>query len=417
MRIMKKILFILSVLLQTSLFAAENQPEFLFKLNYGDMVDIKKDLKNGNYDIKQAYRRLIEQADSILPLIPHMVTVGDMPPTGDLHDFFTIGKYAHPNPGTSDGLPYIRKDGIVNPEAFTDRYDLQRYEETCSRICTLALAWFYSEDEKYAAKAAEFLQVWFINPETRMNPNFECAAAQPGKYNGMAIGIIFGSRLVDFLDHIQLLTLSGSWTETDNNNLKLWFNDYLTWMLTSDFGVIESRAVDNNHGTWYAAQVAASAIYNNKIELAKSMIERGKMLLSMQVAKNNAKYPDGALPKEVGRNQSFLYSLYGLQGFCALAGCGKAINYDLWNYKTEKGQSMKLAFDFISPYLLEEKLWEYGTLKGVKEQIPNSLSMLRQAVKEFKTENLLKAQNHVYKYAKKNPYCLLESKNYSNTRH
>jgi len=413
---MKKFLFILPFFLLTSLYATEKKPAMLFNLNYEDMIDIKKDLKCVSCDKKNAYAQVINDADSILKLVPHKVTDGDMPPTGNVHDFFTIGKYAHPNPDTADGLPYIRKDGIVNPEAFTDRYDLKRYEETTSRVCTLALAWFYSEDEKYAAKAAELLHVWFINPETRMNPNFECAAAQPGKYNGMAIGIIFGSRLVDFLDHIQLLTLSDSWTETDNNNLKSWFNDYQTWLLTSDFGVIESRANDNTHGTWYAAQVAAAAIYNNKIELAKSMIDKGKMLLSIQVAKSNAQYPDGALPKEIGRSQSFLYSLYGLQGFCALAGCGKAINYDLWNYETENGQSIKLAFDFITPYLLEKKSWKHDTLKGVKEQIPNSLSMLRQAAKEFRTKNLLKAQNHVYKYARKNPYYLLESENYSNCK-
>src|SRR5690606_8252225 len=237
------------------------EPTMFFNLDYRDMLAIKKDLKTDQDKIKKAYSHLMMQADSIWSQIPQKVIDGDLPPTGDPHDFFTIGKYAHPNPETPDGLPYIRKDGMVNPEAFTDRYDLGRFEQTTNRVCSLALAWFYSDDEKYAAKAAEFLRVWFINPETRMNPNFECAAALPGVYNGMAIGIIFGARLVNFLDHVQLLTLSESWTETDNNNLKKWFDEYLIWLMTSDFGVIESRADDNNHGTWYAAQVAAAAIY------------------------------------------------------------------------------------------------------------------------------------------------------------
>lgn len=398
---------ILFVSIAFNLAAQKQEPVMLFNLDYQDMQNIKENLKKGRLEIKNAYSQIIIKADSILQLAPHKVTDGDIPPTGDVHDFFTIGKYAHPNPGMSDSLPYIRKDGIINPEAFTDRYDLNRYEQTTGRVCTLALAWFYSDDEKYAAKAAELLRVWFINPETRMNPNFQCAAAQPGKYDGMAIGIIFGARLIDFLDHVQLLTLSESWTAGDDKRLKNWFNEYLIWLLTSDFGVIESRADNNNHGTWYAAQVAAAAIYNNKIELAKSMIDKGRMQLSIQLAKNSARYPDGALPKEIGRSQSFLYSLYGLQGFCALAGCGKALKYDLWYYETENGQSLRLAFDFIAPYLLEEKTWEYDTLKGVKEQIPSSLQLLSQAAKAFQTKELLKAQEHVYKYVKNDPYKLL----------
>lgn len=416
---MKKISFLLSVFLIVSSFGCygcgENvqRPTMVFNLDYDDMLSLRKELKEGKAEIRNAYSQIIVMADSILKLSPHKVTDGNIPPTGDPHDFFTIGKYAFPNPDTPDGMPYKRKDGMVNPESQGDKYDLGRYQETIQRINVLSLAWFYSEDEKYAKKASAFLEVWFLNPETRMNPNFQCAAALPGTYNGMAIGIIFSVVLIDFLDHIQLLTLSDSWTTANNDSLKGWFKDYNNWLLTSKFGIEESKAI-NNHGSWYSAQVAAFAIYYGDIELAKQMIDKGKVQIAELIVVNQEGYIDGSMPHELKRNQSFLYSLYGLESFCALAGCGKAINYDLWSFETKEGQGLKLAFDFITPFLLEKKIWTHESLRDPKELMGSSLLMLRQGAKAFRTAELVAAQNHILSlYVKEDHAKYLVSKNFS----
>src|SRR4051812_27315839 len=45
-----------------------------------------------------------------------------VPPSGDKRDYMSLGPYWWPNPETSDGLPYVRRDGMVNPESLqTDR--------------------------------------------------------------------------------------------------------------------------------------------------------------------------------------------------------------------------------------------------------------------------------------------------------
>ena len=387
-------------------------PTLLFNLDYDDMLSIKQELKTDTFQLRLSYLQLIVKADSILLQAPQQVTDGDIPPTGDVHDFFAIGKYAFPNSDTADGLPYIRKDGITNPDARGDRYDLARWEQTTENINTLALAWFYSDNEQYASKASELLKVWFINKETRMNPNFECAAALPGVYNGMPIGIIFGARLVNFLDHVQLLSLSKSWTDTNNEALKKWFAEYTDWLLHSDFGIKESQAGDN-HGTWYLAQVTAAAIYTDNIALAKQMIDKGKEQMAKQIAINRDGYPDGSLPREINRNQSFLYSMFGLEGFCALAGCGNAIDYDLWHYETEEGQSLKMAFKFLVPYLLEQVPWQYESLKSPQEQMYRPVNIVRQAAKMFQTDDLIELQEHLQQYVADRPVLRLESKDYS----
>lgn len=410
----KKQLFIFSLvcIFNACGYISEAQPTMLFNLDFNDMLAIKKDLGNKNSEFAHAYSQLIQQADSILKLSPNKVTDGIMPPSGDLHDLFTIGKYAFPNPQKPDGLPYIRRDGIVNEEAFGEKYDLGRYQETVGRVNILSLAWFYSDDEKYAGQATTLLRVWFINPETRMNPHFECAAALPGVYNGMAIGIIFGVQLINLIDHVLLLTLSDSWTEADNEALKSWFNEYAEWLLTSKFGIEEGRA-KNNHGSWYSAQVAAAAVYNGNVELARQMIDKGKEQIAELIEMNSDIYPDGAMPHELKRNQSFLYSLYGLESFCALAGCGKAIDYDLWHFETKDGRGIKVAFEFLVPYLLEKRVWPYESLKPIKELMPNALHMVRQAAKAYQTKDLIEVQKHLEQYIENDPSKKLESKSYS----
>ena len=49
-----------------------------------------------------------------------------VPASGDKHDYLSLAPYWWPNPQTSDGLPYIRIDGEVNPETRGVHTDFQR---------------------------------------------------------------------------------------------------------------------------------------------------------------------------------------------------------------------------------------------------------------------------------------------------
>ncbi len=388
----------------------KEKPSFSFNLDYEELSSIRQDLKAGKTpEIKKAYDILITKANTALKEKNYQVIDGDVPPTGDIHDFFTIGKQSWKNPNTKDGMPYIRKDGKTNPESEGDNYDMKRFNKTVYRVNILSLAWFYSQDEKYAKAAAEQLRVWFINPETRMNPNFNCAAALPGVYDGMPIGIIFGAQMVNMIDHIQLLTLSKSWIKEDNDSLKKWFDDYACWLLTSDFGTIEGRAT-NNHGSWYSAQVAASAIYCGKLELAKNTIEIAKKQLIQQVAGKDTVYmsgskqiqcPRGSMPREMYRADAFSYSRYGLQAFVSLAGCAKAIGENLWNYQASDGRGLKIAFEFITPYFIGEKDWKWTTLSNKKDIGVGALSIVREAAQAYQTKELKDAVKYLSSIAEK----------------
>ena len=75
------------------------------------------------------------------------------PPSGDKHDYMSMGTYWWPNPNTANGLPYIRRDGERNPEIekIPDHQNLGRVGRD-SRL--LALAFYVAGNEAYAARAA-----------------------------------------------------------------------------------------------------------------------------------------------------------------------------------------------------------------------------------------------------------------------
>src|SRR5437762_13988851 len=67
-------------------------------------------------DFKPALEQLRAEAEKALQFTP--VSVMDkklVPDSGDKHDYMSIAPYFWPDPSKPDGLPYIRRDGEVNP--------------------------------------------------------------------------------------------------------------------------------------------------------------------------------------------------------------------------------------------------------------------------------------------------------------
>lgn len=146
-----------------------------------------ENLNNAVKTPTEASKLIVKEADKMLTKsITAVVDKKTTPPSGDKHDYLSQGRYWWPNPKTADGLPYIRKDGVVNPEI--EDFDRGALSAMTRSVAVLSLAYKLTSENKYAEKAVQNLRIWFMNKKTKMNPNMNYGQTIPGKYEGKGRG-------------------------------------------------------------------------------------------------------------------------------------------------------------------------------------------------------------------------------------
>jgi hypothetical protein len=286
------------------------------------------------------------------------------PPSGDKHDYMSLAPYFWPNPNTRDHLPYVRHDGLHNPEA-REVKDHEHLFQMAADTHALALAYFFTRDESYARRAALLLHVWFLNPATRMNPTLKYAQAVLGVNEGRGIGILDARNFADVVDALALLQGSSAWTAADEAAMHAWFAAYFDWLTTSANGRAES-AQKNNHGSWYDVQTEAIALYLGKIQFARELAETAKTRrIALQIQS------DGQQPLEQARTKSFGYCVFNLDALTRLAVLSRNVDVNLWSYTAPNGGSIRVALDYLLPYATGQKKWTGENIVGME---PDSLS-------------------------------------------
>ena len=319
---------------------------------------VRDRIRAGDKTFTAALNALERDAKDDLKAGPFSVMTKDkMPPSGDKHDFMSLAPYFWADPNSPNGLPYIRRDGERNPEIYklTDRRNLGRLIGT---VETLSLAYYFTTNEAYAEKAASLLRTWFLDPATRMNPNFEFAQAVPGVNTGRGTGLIETVGLTSLVDSIGVLAGSRAWTDADQAAMQRWFSLFLQWMLESRNGRAEAAA-KNNHGSWYDVQVASYSLFTRTPDKAREVIEAAKQnRIALQIQ------PDGRQPLELERTKAWGYSIFNLRALMSLATLGERVGVDLWHFETSDGRGIRKALDYLMPFALKERNWPYKQLGG-----------------------------------------------------
>jgi hypothetical protein len=381
---MIRLLFLLFA--STALFAAEPSRPF-FGARPGALEKAKA-APTSDESVAKALKKLITDADKALAVVPPSVMQKTrVPPSGDKHDYMSIAPYYWPNPATKDGLPYVRKDGKVNPETREEAAnDTLRARLVGTTVESLALGYYFTREEKYAEHAAKVLRTWFLDPATKMTPHFRFAQAIPGVNDGRGTGLIEARGLADAADAAILLVGSRHWSAADQQALVAWGEVYFEWLTTSKNGQDE-RAAKNNHGTWYDVQAVKWALVLGRMDKAKELcIAAGPGRIGVQIE------PDGKQPLELVRTATFSYSCFNLLALSTLAGLSEHAGVDLWHYQPADGRSIRTALDFLVPYLGKEpKPW---TMQQIHESKPDEVfPVLRAAALAYgdeRYESLLK---------------------------
>jgi hypothetical protein len=320
----------LTTLAQDSLLSKSD----IIKLDFKTLAEKKTRLQSKDPALLPAYEQLLQDADKLLK-----------------HDYMSIAPYFWPDSSKPNGLPYLNRDGVVNPEVrqYTDKTNLPK---VCENIYLLSLAYYFSSDPKYAQHAAKLTETWFLDPATHMNPNLNYGQAVKGIVDGRAEGLIDSRFFIWAIDGVDLLQTSKYWTTGDATSLKQWFSSFLTWLHNSKIGQKEMNA-RNNHGVWYDAQDLAMAIFVDSLDLADKIVRRSAGRLDQQMDSS------GLFPLELSRTTSLHYSVFILNAFTVIAQLSEQTHTNLWTLQTPSGKSLKKGFQTILPYITREKPWPW----------------------------------------------------------
>jgi hypothetical protein len=296
--------------------------------------------------------KIIQQADATLFEKPITVTAYSSERSkGGKHDFFSEGDYWWPDTLHPNG-PYIQRDGLTNPQNFTaHRLAMIRFSKL---VGSLTSAYILTKNTKYSKAAMGHLKAWFIDTATLMNPSLLYGQAITRKVSGRGIGIIDMIQMVEVAQSVSVLEKSGLINNKDIIEIKNWFAQYLKWVTTHSYGIVE-REAKNNHGTCWVMQVAVFAKLVGDTSLLSYCNNRFKtVLLPSQMA------PNGSFPLEIKRTKPYGYSLFNLDAMVTLASVLSTQKEILFDFIGTGNVSIRKGIEFMFPFIVNKASWPYA---------------------------------------------------------
>lgn len=360
-----RILFFMACALALRMGSAAAQP---YMVDAEAAERVRTAVEKGDSRLKPLYDRALRDADKLLDEPdPTVVDKGVTPPSGDKHDYISMGRYWWPNPDTKDGLPYVRRDGHSNPEL--KKFDRDRLGRFSANLRRLTGAYLLAGRTEHARKMASMLRTWFLNERTRMNPNGTYAQMVPGRNDGLGRpeGILDLYSLIDAVDAATVLERDNLLSKKEMKALRAWFSAYVDWLLTSESGKGE-YAAKNNHGIAYDVQTVVYARFAGRDEVARELIETfAERRLEKQIE------ADGKQPRELARTTAFGYSTYNLTHMLDMCVAARTMGMDL--YDAADG-AIDRAIGYLIPFLGNQEQFPYKQIKdwrGVEQNFAQQL--------------------------------------------
>ncbi|CAF2754699.1 unnamed protein product [Rotaria sp. Silwood2] len=246
---------------------------------------------------------------------------------GDKHFFYSLAPYYWPNttlisPLNPQELPWVRMDDFINPVIYniTDAQYFIRMVNCVKWLSTAAFYFFPHKPKNFFSEyAMKLIKIWFLNEDTLMYPNMQYSHVVPGAYEYESyLGIIQLRELTRLIDSFGLLAKFDGMTLI-NHGMKNWFKDYLLWLSNSGRGV-QLYDSENNHHTWYNAQIISLQLYLGNLKIIKNILFDTRTLISRQIDVN------GLQSLEVERKNSWHYSCFNLEAYGRLGIIAKHLN-------------------------------------------------------------------------------------------
>ncbi|KAF7366808.1 Chondroitin AC/alginate lyase [Mycena sanguinolenta] len=289
-----------------------------------------------------AQQSIISWAESISAYGPWSVTNKPFnAPSGDPKDYMSWAPYSWPNcngVGNTTELtpqqiwvtcPYSIRDGQFNPDRLTVN-NIGAFTNLSDAILYNALAFsFQSESSSnYSQNIAKFVDAWFLNNATGMNPNLNYAQMNRGP-NGQ-VGTHTGVLCTD-------------WTEALDTQMIAWTNQYINWLETNKLGTDECASL-NNHGSFCFNQLTSLKLLVNDVQ--GSINSSNTYFKGIYQGQINS---TGDQPFEATRTHPYHYRNYNL---AAMITNARILKYadptsNPWNLTTKYGATIQDALNMV----------------------------------------------------------------------
>jgi Alginate lyase len=296
--------------------------------------------------------RILKVAMSALTAEPITITKYHSPLSqGGTNDFYSQGDSWFPDANSADGMPYKQHPGEVNPNNFNDHK--RCLSKMRDNVAALAAAYKITGNSRYATVAAEWLRVFFVDPETRMNPNLDYAEAVPGVAKGRSIGVSDVVPLVEIPSAVAVLQQSPNFPPAVLAGLKDWSTNFIGWMTgatgsTNGDDVAEQGSA---HSVAYWLELTAFAKFiGDEDQVAKCRSRYKIFLLSGQTG------PDGAIAR-APKVRSYSTSLCIVDNLAIMCQLLSTPDDNLWNFTSSDGRNIRKSIDYIEPYIENKSRW------------------------------------------------------------
>ncbi|KAJ7734765.1 chondroitin AC/alginate lyase [Mycena maculata] len=281
-------------------------------------------------------------------------------PSGNKNDYMSWAPYFWPNctgVGNTTVLtpqqiwvtcPYIDLDGQFNPDRLTID-NIGEFFNLSDSILYNALAHSFQNKSSsvYSQNIARFVDTWFLNNDTGMNPNLNYAQMERGPTGqvGTHTGVLDLKGMVKIVSGIMSLRKSNStdWTANMDAAMISWTQRYITWLETNKLGIEECASL-NNHGTFCFNQLAALKLLVN--DIPGSVNASNTYFNGIYKGQINS---TGDQPFEATRTHPYHYRNYNL---AAMITSARLLKYadptsDPWNLTTKDGTTIRDAMNFV----------------------------------------------------------------------
>lgn len=312
---------------------------------------------------------------SFLAAIPQRAAAGHQPTANAYTHFLSRAAAALNQPPLSirhnGGSPYFRQDAVYIPgqDGVRNPASNMKSGELASTLShttlTLALAWHFTADTRYADKALELIHTWCINQNTLMFPTgrMEDAWTRGAEYGG---DIILFARLQNLFLACYLLADYPGWSLPALAATKRWVRN----MIDPQRDLMFFQGIDM-YNNWEDARLlylAKGALFLDDLDLLLAVFDRAQLILPRKMT------DAGELPRETMRTRSMHYTLFALDSTLQLAEiahqCVGGGGVDLYHL-TINNRSLKKALDYAAHYLLHMNEWPHKMIEPLSPDDPH----------------------------------------------